>query len=322
MKRIVLCFCLMTMLITACEHKTLWREDTTVYNVLVTYDWSDITDHELPTAMRVFFYPLSGERTEPYVFDFSGNSGGTVQLPEGDYEVVSYNHDTDNILVSGSTQTALVATTQLINGNSRSVNIPDSLLPQGIPLYDSPEWFCRAHEATVHVDASKDTEATRSGSGKAQKVTLTPEWAVYKISYVVNGIKGMRYVNHAEGAVSGMARNLFVTDNTPGSEECAVPFEATVAKEDSVLRGSFFVWGKVPTEEQDFTVVIWGEDKNVHATKDVSSELASLSDNKQHQHEVSITVSLDVTFGPGNGRGIFNPTVDDYHEIHTDIPIK
>lgn len=311
--------------ISSCEHKELWRENYDTYRVNVAYDWSGITSHDMPSAMRVLFYPLDDdERTEPYIFDFVGHDGGTVSLPAGHYNVVSFNHDTDNIIINGTDNSdTMAALTQRMSANSSSVNIPDSLLPQDAPLYDSPQWFCRAYKSEVYVEPTAETLTTRSGSVGSQTVTLAPEWAVYKINYTIKGVNGLKYVTHAEGYLSGMASQLGVMSNKPGGMSCMVPFTATASEADSLMHGTVFVWGTMSAETHNFGIFIWGQDKNYYTVADVSSQLATLSDSEgSRTNEINITVTVDVSFSPKSNGGGFSPTVDDYKEIHTTIPIK
>lgn len=308
---------------TACEHKDLWYEESNAYWVNVAYDWSQITDHELPKAMRVLFYPLDGERTEPYVFDFSGNEGGMVRLPAGDYEVVSFNHDTENILIGRAQDIdSITATTQRISHGSPTVNIPDSLLPKDCKLYDSPEWFCRAHKELVTILPSEDSRVTRTrASSASQVVTLTPEWALSRVNIIIKGIGGIQFVDHVEGTLTGLANTLGVSGIRACGERCAVPFTAKRNDADSTFNASFYVWGLGRDCKQLLNVMIWGQDRNWHTSEDISKSISVLEDSTSHNHSVSVNITFNVEFHHGKGSG-FKPTVDDYKEEHHDIPVK
>lgn len=330
----------------SCERRPLlYDEVSDTYPVQLVFDWSDITDHELPTAMRVLFYPLDDKsRTEPYIFDIAGNKGGTVQLPAGRYEVVSYNHNTDNILVSNMDSIVrLSATTQQLSGKSRGVNIPDSLLPKGQSLYDSPQWFCRAYKKEVAVakqrlteqedtraeDASTRAEdaSTRAEDASTRAddatttVTLTPEWAVYKVTFEIRGISGLRYVNQAEGYFTGMSSSLNIAANEASEDSSAVLFQPSVSEKDSVIKGSLYYWGIPKVGKQMFHIFIWGQSGTYKGTTDVTADFANTSGEHSHNHEIDIVVKMDIAFTPGKGGG-FDPTVPDYNEEYHDIPIK
>lgn len=316
------------LVLSSCAHKDLYRRDSRSYQVMVSYDWSEVYGHELPSAMRIMFYPTSDPvRTEAYTYDFSGNEGGTVSLPAGDYDVVSYNHDTDNILVDGTdAPLSLRASTQLISSRSRAVNIPDSLRPAGTDIYDSPSWFTRAYRTEVTVLPDEESIATRVGEsgGTAvipQSVALVPEWSVYLLEFRVEGIKGISFVSHAEGLLTGLSDGLDIAYNTPVSEGCAMPLELTVDVENQILTGNMYIWG-LHGNSQVFTLAIWASDRSWYGTFDISDQLAAINDTHGHDDvtEVDITLTVDVEFTSGQSGG-FVPSVEDYENVDIPVPI-
>ena len=85
---------LCVLLFIACEHKELCYSHPHFVSVRVTFDWSQIYNHEKPSGMRVIFFPKD-EKGESWTFDFPDGKDRVIEIPENDYQVVSFNYDTE-----------------------------------------------------------------------------------------------------------------------------------------------------------------------------------------------------------------------------------
>ena len=79
---------LCVLLFIACEHKELCYSHPHFVSVRVTFDWSQIYNHEKPSGMRVVFFPKD-EKGESWTFDFPDGKDRVIEIPENDYQVVS-----------------------------------------------------------------------------------------------------------------------------------------------------------------------------------------------------------------------------------------
>lgn len=81
---------LCVLLFIACEHKELCYSHPHFVSVRVTFDWSQIYNHEKPSGMRVIFFPKD-EKGESWTFDFPDGKDRVIEIPENDYQIVSFN---------------------------------------------------------------------------------------------------------------------------------------------------------------------------------------------------------------------------------------
>lgn len=323
----------LSFILLSCDHKELWSYEPATYDIDVAYDWSLIPDHELPSAMRVLFYPLDADdgRTAPYAFDFTGHDGGKVRLAAGNYRIISYNHDTDNIIIADDADAdAIYAVTQPLSKGSPLVNIPDSVIPDGLTLYDSPQWLCRAYEPSAYVSGEDTTtEYIKYPRGRAavrsasNTITLTPDWAMQTVKFTVHGLKDAGKVLHAEAAVSGLDYDRRLAANYGEGTEIAMPMTLAV-QSDSILLGQLNVWGILQNSQPHiFIVFVWAEKGYWHTVVDITEQLKPAWEDS-HEHEVNVDLDFKdakLTPYPNSGGSGFVPTVDDYKEVHETIPI-
>ena len=66
--------------------------------VKLEFDWKNAPQAN-PEGMCVFFYPEEGG--EPVRFDFTGKTGGEIDIKVGRYKVLCYNNDTEAVQFRG-----------------------------------------------------------------------------------------------------------------------------------------------------------------------------------------------------------------------------
>lgn len=113
-------------LMQGCTHKNLNDSPDFIGRPLVsvTYDWNT-TESFLPEGMANLFYQTSSASGSYWRSDFRPE-GGTVRMPAGEYNAITFNNDTENVLFSDIDNfSELTFSTSPIDIG----NIPDDMLP-------------------------------------------------------------------------------------------------------------------------------------------------------------------------------------------------
>lgn len=227
MKRLTVCSLLgwvalfPVLLLTACEHKDLCYMHPHFTTVRVTFDWKAIDDRDRPDGMRVVFYPRQGGET--WVFDFPGGKGGTVEIPEGDYDVASFNYDTEMISWRNEGDYATFM------ADTREAEAPDKT-----PVCVTPDYLCGDHLDGIHLkDLRPGTETV---------VPVFPERMVCRYTYEVNGIRNLGQVADLRAGLSGMSGALWMaTDRLPENLSESLLFGGAVS--GGQIKGGFYTFG-------------------------------------------------------------------------------
>lgn len=223
-------------LVVACEHKELCydhNDHAHRYHINVVADyrleweeyrggtnWSqawpdnyipyDSLRPKKPSGLRVINYSDDGQHNIHNI----DPDGGIVTLYEGNNDILFYNNDTEYILFSradngastrASTRTRTRASyigNEYSNDNEETVNAPDMLYAN----------FIDDHYAEKLLTAP-DIE-----------VTLHPLVFTYKIRYEF--VAGLEYVALARGAISGMAKSVYMNTGYTSDEPATILFDA------------------------------------------------------------------------------------------------
>ena len=252
--------------IISCDHKELLIEDRELYSLTVSFDFSEV-DHT-PSAMRVLFYPVN-QGGSPYKFDISAE-GGNVVIPAGDYNILAYNIDTENIIEANednysdfflTTRSFEVETGEVKSNDGASKaryvrnlfgnQVPKAAEEGDFLLYDSPEWTCCCRYENFHMDTQHKSAKTDGEGMKQQAIQLKAYTAVYVVNFEIDGIEGLEWASFVRGTLSGISGGVMVAEGEPAPLPGMVSFAATVDKERNLVTGTFFVWGYVPSNEED-----------------------------------------------------------------------
>ena len=304
-------------LLAGCIHKPLCFPKGELTPMQVRFDWS--TADQPAEAMRVFFYSADGS-TEPIVYDLPGQTGGTVELPEGTYQVAAYNTDTQNILYRPATTPhglpdLLLSTIPSAIAQKLNLSLY-GLRTDSATIYETPDRICRAFLSTLKV-SPQEPAANRT-------VTLFPRECLYRLSYEVHGIQNLRssisYPMLASlGNVSDgyLIRQGIYTD-TP------VQMLLPANNNSGTVVGSCSLFG-VPqgSLKHLFSLYIYTEQGMQVRTFDVTDQIPPLSpqDHTVHIHiQINTDWSLPEPIGGGTGGG-FDPEVEEWEDEEEDLPL-
>lgn len=205
-------------------------------DVNVSFDWSK-SPGAAPEGMSVLFYPVD---EEPFWRFELPLDGGNISLPEGVYNVVTYNNDTSSILFENQDSYAKSLVT------SRAAKISDALSddsggsdpprnPDDVnqPVMSQPD----------HVWADRHTLFDTSGSVKTVALTpvrITANYTV-TVSNVVNAVSAYR----CAVAISGLSAGRFLSDMQLVPYEVTIPGSLDRASTDS-FSGTLTGFGRMP----------------------------------------------------------------------------
>lgn len=304
--------CVMAFAFTSCDHKELCYSHPHYTKVNIVFDWSDMADDEKPEGMRVAFYPIDGS-TEPWMFDFPyGSNGGVVEVPANDYQVMTYNYDTDGINWENAndffTLTATTSQTVTLDGTSATLTPSDLCSDNvtGIILSDSIE-------------------------SSMAYITLTPQRKVAHYTFEVNGITGRTNIYQLSASLSNMRSGLTLSGDETYEANAeyisSVSFDA--ARSGVQVIGSFNTFG--PRLNNDgtsataniFKLYIVDKAGRQHilekdVTLQVRDNTTSLGTLDRHLViDVDFSVPRDTT--KTNGDGVFDVSTDEWKDINEDI---
>ena len=327
------------LLFTSCKHKDLLYEDNSLIEVHLNFNY-DVTAHS-PEAMRVFFYP-SETNAQPFKFDVSG-TGGYIRLPQGTYNVLAYNVDTENVIeVESDYWDTFMLTTpgedveeeEVTNEESSTRMIFRTVLGNKLPkgeheatfrYHDAPEWTCVARAYQVEVPLKKEHEdVSTDNTNKNAILTLTPEPVVYTVNVTINGVEGLSRVATARGTLSGVSAGMYPGLGHSSSEACFVLFNTRVSQANGVITGQFYVWDPRPFGDEDthqyLNVYIWANSGNFYVSADITEQIkeAAKVGKTDATIDLSLTTEMDLTQGATGDSG-FEPSVNNWEQVHQGI---
>ena len=329
---------LLVMPLVSCNHKDLMVANYDVSAVHVTFDYSKVTD--LPASMRTYFYPVleSGEVGQPQIYDLRPE-GGVVYLAPGEYNIVAYNVDAENILEENAevyndffltTDKYEVEVTEETNSPSHRVqyrklfgsNVPfNDSEPTNYWLSDAPEWTisCRADHFQVLSFFNKASE-------EAQQLSMLAEEATVTVSFELSGFEGLQLATLVRGTLSGVPAGHQMATGAPIADSTMVSFLGYVDHEKNVITGTTRLWGYTPSGNHDtrqyLNIYIWAERGNYFLTEDITQQLNNGSQDGSPKLTVHLTSSINFfDGGEASGTSGFNPGVSDWKEEISSIQL-
>lgn len=318
---------------TSCNHKDLCYNHSHTSKIRVLYDWSDAPEAN-PRGMCVFFYSLDHEGTY-YRFDFANTKGGEIELPQGRYELITYNNDTEAVRFSGtnnfSGHLAYTRTGDLLepmygNGISSSAKTDN-----GERVVISPDnlWGCHTTEVSI-TDNGVKYLSTRAESNPASQpddghtIWLYPHDMLCHYSYEVRNVENIEHINRVSASISGMSPSMKVASENLNQEPTTIPLSARADALSSRITGNFLTFGHNPSNKarHKMTFYVVMDDGSKYVVKDTPNldvtDQVDKAPDRRHVHIIIDNIKLP---GPQAGDEGFNPTVDDWGIINEDINI-
>ena len=329
------------LLLTSCNHKELYSENYELSQIHVDFDFSLVT--EQPKAMRIFFYPIyeDGSTGIPLKYDLTAQ-GGNIPIPEGDYRVLAYNIDAENVLeydeesyngFNLTTESSQIVVTNYDNNEGKKVprrRIFGSDLPIGdnepaeYLIYDSPNWTCccrleRFHVEPIYISKSGEIEVPDS---RISSLTLTAEEAVKSLEFELSGIEGAKWASLIRGTISGVSGSMSVANMQPVGELGVVTFAGDVDVERNVIHGICYVWGYFPSDNTDarqfLDIYIWANSGNYYVSQDVTEQMRQADSSNSKTLLINLNSDINLMDGSEGDSG-FQPSLGEWDEQNTDV---
>ncbi len=332
---------LVSLLIAACDNKDLCYHHDHRITLRLAFDWRDAPE-AYPQGMVVWFYPIEGTEGSPLRFNLSRSGSGEIKVPEGKYNIISYNNDIELSQISGSdaflTHHAFTREGSILEPASRGRDeISDNQLPRPVgseneQVVVSPDqiWGCNALDVYVTEQGvsylcfpleEKDDWYGKPPIVTEHVITLYPHDLICHYSYEIRNVKNLETVTNMCGVLTGMAPTLYFHDESLGAESVSIPLPAYKA-DDTTIRGEFLTFGHNAgnTAPHRFGLYLWLlGDKTLFYGKDgedfnVTEQIHSAADPRR-VHFIIDGLNLPPLMGDGN----WNPSFEDWNSIYEDI---
>ena len=334
-------------MLSGCRHKDLCYHHPHGHDILIKFDWRDAPD-ATAEGMAVFFYPLdAGSRVGdqdalPYApvyrVDLGVDGGYLRSVPPGKYRVITYNNDTEGVLFGNLDDfdthhgyTREGSPLEPLYGNTSGRNIPTASGAESQRIVITPDMMWGYSTVDVEVtdygisyicvpESEKDQYIGTPVMDKNFVITLYPHELTCIYTYEIRNIKNLEYAIQHSATLTGMAPELQFGDEALHEEPVIIPFDA-YSDGVSTITGRFYTWGHHPESEvpHKFVLYIWmqNEAKGWYYTWDVTEQIHK-APNKRRVHLILDNLELPTPIEPG-GDGGFEPSIDDWVDVNTDI---
>ena len=227
----ILTLSLMVLLLSSCHHKgldfTMSEEGTT----RVTFDWS-LAPQATPEGMLLVVF--SGT-SQPVTLHYENPDGGALQLPGGNYHMVAYNDNMENVSQRGSTWEShelycMPAT--LINfapmfAATRTIPRAPGTESENVVYEPDPTWC--ASEPDFMMDGRN-------------RLTMSMESVTEQYNFTITNVVNLENVVEMAATVSGMSGTYLPALSQCGDYNCIIPFSMEKAGDD-VIQGTVRTFG-------------------------------------------------------------------------------
>lgn len=279
--------------------------------VTVHFDWHEAPEAD-PEGMSTLFYPVPTGRY--WSFNFYPK-GGKARIPLNNYNVVTYNNDTESVVVSDDSSFGTLTLT------TRPVPITDGLREtyEGAPPPRNREQeegqTVRRQPDTVWSSTAEDFHASAVSA-----LTLVPRrvTAIYTINII--NISNLHSVSKASISLSGLVGEFRPATGAKTSPAVILPGSVNKSS-DSTLSGIINTFGcSSQTDRNMLRLYIWLTDGSKHVYEWEVSHQIHLS---PHPMDANITVEgpdlPDLTPMPPTGSGGMEVDVDNWEVIKIEL---
>ncbi len=335
---------LVAIIVSACNHKQLVDQNTFMTTLRVDFDWSEAPDAS-PEGMCVYFYPLvntdsryEAAAPDPTLpvrrFDFSGRSGGRIDLPHGRYRVMCFNNDTEAALYRNHNNfdthevyTREGSIFESIFGTGAHMAPPRAQGTEDERVVITPDymWGCATVDLNVSpegvtysiepYEAQPNSRACRLPD--ARTILLVPHVQVCEYTFEIVNVTNLANATQMCASLSGMAGSMFLGSEDLNDECVTLPASAGPTS-DTTIGGDLLTFGHHPVNTQPHKLVlyVWFTDgSKYYYTFDVSDQV-NYAPDKRHVHILLSGLDFPVPISDGAG---FNPSVDGWGEEVSDI---
>lgn len=284
--------------------------------VIVEYDWSEAPDAIGIGGTRALFY-RSDDGSYVMTADFSGMKGGEIYLREGEYDVISYNSDTEKLFWRGSESITSLET--YTRNASLTEELPGFNYEKIPGLVLTPDRIWSAQKMNVKVNRNDTTV-----------ITLMPRKVTYEVIWEVTGIKGANRVNACAVSISNVGGSLYLkNERTDNNESLMSGIGKRITKnrtgevdEIGGFSGKFESFGCTFSDDckHTFTIYCWAKGGNIKSSYDVTDQFHIVKEDRKIYIKIDADFSIPTGGGDDSESG-FIPDVSDWGVVNQDIYI-
>ena len=280
----------------------------------VAYSWAAAEPERLPEGMTLMLYPTDGA---DYWLHTLPPLGGEAPVPPGIYDIVSYNSDTENIVIGGtsslSTLEAYTLPARLTDG------LPEAYTGPQPPSRDGDEPVCRQPDMMWLADsAGLDLRVI----GRKYTVTLQPRPIVGCYTIIIDDVTNIASASGMSVSLSGLAPGYMLGLGRRADGAVTQPGSIATASATSIA-GQMLTFGPAITRpENTLCLYVWLRDGTKREYRwDVTDQIEHPADG----HSLTIHISgleLPEVTGPnppsGSGGGM-SVDVDNWETIEIEL---
>lgn len=321
-----LCLCLAAVCMCACHQKELVYPASTMVKVTIAFDWSEAPMAD-PEGMTVVFFPV-GDEGRIWRYELKGRDGGTIEIPLGNYRMLTYNNDTKYIQYDGIsgfdsykayTSAVSPAWPQSVTGDFpeiesyKSFRSPDMLYCG--TAYDVSVGLCSVSYRS-HVSGTDPESIEIKECGKhIIKCYPSPRTSTY--TCVFRNVVNIESMRRGYCLLTGLSPSELIAADILSESEGAYIFSAQ--RYDTEISGSTIAFGNSlsPSVHQYLYLVAVLADGSVEAyCHDVSEQIVNSPDKRNVMIIIDGIEFPDVhPVGPDDPATDFEVGVDDWEMI-------
>ncbi len=334
--KVLLLFMAMALL-ASCAHKELCLHHPHEVKLKVEFNWQNAPDAD-PQGMCVFFYPSGGG--EPRRFDFKGTQGGYIELTVGEYNVITYNNDTEGILFANQNafgkHQAYTREGNLLEpvlGSSAGVPRASGTDEEKVVITPDMLWGCTSLNVTVTENGVgytcvpfKDKESQVEVESTEHVITLYPYECMCLYSYEIRNVKNLNLATQMCASLSGMAGGMTIATGELFTQSVTLPLEARILRDSSKIVGQFYTFGHSGQNEAPHKMLLYvwmnNGDKFYFGEGSERFNVTEQIHKAPNQRRVHIIIDgLELPLAMEGDGSDWKVSVDDWDEVYEDVPM-
>lgn len=293
---------------SCCQKELLYPNEEDIDECIdIKFDWEDTPDAN-PEGMTLYFFPVDS-RSQIWRFDIAGRNGGTVELPQGTYRLLTYNNDLPDIYFTD------IQNFEDFSANARTRN--DSLVYAPGMLFSGV-----VNHINPHLDGcdylSPDGTITES---KDYVVKCKPASLCSCYTIEISSVSGVENLRSVYATLDGLATSIRLYDAVPYGGPVGITADLISTDLGNTFRGQFHAFGTSPgLEEFQLAVTVVRKDGKAFAKNfDVTSQILNCSDSKNVLIVVDGIEIPDDIVPPASSDVDMAVDVDGWNEVNIDL---
>ena len=239
---------LMTMLLTAvwlcsCSHKEIVCPGAEDRIVTINFLWDKAPTAD-PEGMTLYFFPIS-KNGQIWRFDIAGRDGGPIEIPTGEYRMITFNNDLPAIRFTDTDSY------DSLSAVARD-NTPDSVITSTGMLYG-------AHISRLEVTPCGVSYLTDDGNVKdcdKSMVRCYPDSVTTLYSVIINEVKGIEHVKSAGAYLNGVSSGITLSSGEPVRKPVALKLPLDIDHAGAAFNASAYAFAPRPDPSRRYTLKV------------------------------------------------------------------